>query len=332
MGKLQLAMLAWQYRNQILIGVLFAVLLPGLLFTAVISTVIAGTPMVRDDLIPHYQYEAVNLTAPDGSKVGSDGKIFVIDWQLLAAVDAVKRKQEFEWATGNSVKALAQKWIKEVPDPGGDPCTPGDPHCVCVPTSPLLPGLPAPGIPTVVCSTVPHTTYQLRTLDEVLDELKFTPEQRTHLAAMGPIDTSILCGPAFSPNPLAEFVWPIGGEWQLTDCFGPRVDPVTGEPGYHWGVDIAAPEGTIVRAATGGTVYKAQWMGNYGWLCIVNSPDGTQTWYAHLLGFGVWEGQVIEEGHVIGAVGSTGKSTGPHLHFEIRTDPATPVNPLTYYQ
>ena len=97
----------------------------------------------------------------------------------------------------------------------------------------------------------------------------------------------------------------------------------------HTGTDIAAPMGTAVTAAAAGTVAQAGWNGSYGNCIIINHANGVQTWYAHLSRMNVSVGQQVDTSTVIGNVGSTGNSTGPHLHLEIRIN-GTPVNPQNY--
>ena len=114
---------------------------------------------------------------------------------------------------------------------------------------------------------------------------------------------------------------------RISSRFGPRVHPVTGERHNHAGVDFAAPAGTPVQAVAAGTVRFAGERGGYGNLVIVAHPDGTESWYAHQRDLGVRAGQRVEAGAVLGTVGSTGRSTGPHLHLEVRRGGA-PIDPL----
>jgi len=95
----------------------------------------------------------------------------------------------------------------------------------------------------------------------------------------------------------------------------------------HAGVDLAAPQGSPVTAALDGRVSVAGWAGNYGQLVVVDHPGGTQTRYAHLSRIAVVAGQSVRRGELVGLVGSTGRSTGPHLHFELRQD-GRAVDPL----
>ena len=93
------------------------------------------------------------------------------------------------------------------------------------------------------------------------------------------------------------------------------------------GVDMAAPAGSPIVATMDGVVGKAGWAGGYGWRIDVLHEGGVQTRYAHLSRFNVSEGQAVKQGDVIGFVGSTGDSTGPHLHYEVRVN-GIAVNPL----
>jgi murein DD-endopeptidase MepM/ murein hydrolase activator NlpD len=115
----------------------------------------------------------------------------------------------------------------------------------------------------------------------------------------------------------------------LTDGFGGRQDPFTGEPGTHNAVDISSAVGQAVRAPADGIVVKSEWANGYGNVVYVSHGNGYSTRYGHLSSFAVQPGQHIKRGDIIGYVGSTGRSTGPHLHYEVRLN-NNPVNPLEY--
>ena len=124
-------------------------------------------------------------------------------------------------------------------------------------------------------------------------------------------------GPAMRPL-VSQFnaIWPTSGE--ITTYFG-EVDRLS--PRGHSGLDIAAPEGTPVVAADDGEILKAYWNEDgYGGLVIVGHPSGYETWYGHLDRFDVEKGDQVKRGQELGLMGSTGFSTGPHLHFEVRQD------------
>lgn len=132
------------------------------------------------------------------------------------------------------------------------------------------------------------------------------------------------------------FLWPLAGSYNvLSSLFGPREHPVTHRPGNHSGIDIPAPSGTSIYAAKSGVVITAEkgtggsW--SYGNYVIVSHSDGTSTLYAHMSRIGCKKGDTVKQGQVIGYVGTTGRSTGNHLHFEVRTG-STRVDPVNYFR
>lgn len=121
--------------------------------------------------------------------------------------------------------------------------------------------------------------------------------------------------------------WPVSGT--ITSPFGYRRNPFGGGMEFHQGLDIAAPTGTTVTAAASGTVISAGWYGGYGNYILIDHGGGMATGYGHLSQIFVSSGQQVQKGQAIGAVGSTGASTGPHLHFEVRLS-GKPVDPTGY--
>jgi murein DD-endopeptidase MepM/ murein hydrolase activator NlpD len=111
---------------------------------------------------------------------------------------------------------------------------------------------------------------------------------------------------------------PLDGEIDLVSGFGVRLDPFTRSPAMHTGVDLNAETGDPVRATADGTVTAAGWRGGYGRMVEVDHGNGLTTRYGHLSSVAVRAGQSIRTGQIIGTVGSTGRSTGPHLHYETR--------------
>jgi murein DD-endopeptidase MepM/ murein hydrolase activator NlpD len=111
--------------------------------------------------------------------------------------------------------------------------------------------------------------------------------------------------------------------------FGWRIHPILGYRRFHAGLDFAASYGSMIRAADSGTVIFAGWYGGYGKAVIIDHGKGITTLYGHSSELYVAEGQTVQKGQAIAAVGSTGLSTGPHLHFEVRRD-GTPVDPANY--
>ncbi len=115
----------------------------------------------------------------------------------------------------------------------------------------------------------------------------------------------------------------------LTSAYGWRIHPITGKESFHNGVDLANVQGTPIYAAKSGTVTVATYNGVYGYYVQINHGDGFSTLYGHLTHYVVSEGQNVSAGQVIGYMGSTGWSTGPHLHFTIYYNGGT-VNPMNY--
>jgi murein DD-endopeptidase MepM/ murein hydrolase activator NlpD len=120
-------------------------------------------------------------------------------------------------------------------------------------------------------------------------------------------------------------IWPTHG-W-LTGTFGGRSDPFTGEPGYHQGIDISTDKGQPIVAPADGTVESAAYTGDYGNLITLKHRFGLATRYGHLSAFAVKAGDQVKRGDTIGYVGSTGRSTGAHLHYEILVNGQL-INPL----
>ncbi|HKI26349.1 MAG TPA: M23 family metallopeptidase [Candidatus Sulfotelmatobacter sp.] len=125
----------------------------------------------------------------------------------------------------------------------------------------------------------------------------------------------------------APNLWPVEG--QVTGSFGERIDPFNGEGAFHSGVDISSAYGHPVVAPADGVVTFSDNMGGYGKAIIIDHSNGISTRYGHLSGFAVTAGQAVHRGDVIGYVGASGRSTGPHLHYEVRIND-TPVNPYKY--
>lgn len=115
----------------------------------------------------------------------------------------------------------------------------------------------------------------------------------------------------------------------LSAGFGSRPDPFTGTAEFHTGLDISAPSGHRIVAPANGTVVRAGWENGYGRFVQLAHGFGITTYYAHMEAVRVSEGQRVRRGDLIGLVGSTGRSTGPHLHYEVLVD-GKPVNPLDF--
>lgn len=173
-------------------------------------------------------------------------------------------------------------------------------------------------------------------LDDVLAE-QLADDLRSSLpeGLRGEVPSRPAAAPAWAPGPAqwrrhAQGGVDHHGDVRVTSGFGQRVHPMTGRQTHHDGVDVAAPRGTAIPVGRAGVVVRAEKAGGYGNLLVVDHGDGVQTRYAHCDRLDVVPGQKVEAGQVIGTVGSTGRSTGPHLHFEVRiedraVDPSKPT-------
>lgn len=127
-----------------------------------------------------------------------------------------------------------------------------------------------------------------------------------------------------------KFIWPVPGYSRISSPFGPRT--LWGRYDYHLGIDIPAPSGTNIYAAAAGEVLISAWHYSYGYYCLIDHGDGYATLYAHNSQLLVSAGQIVEQGQHIAEMGTTGSSSGNHLHFEVRvngkvTDPQQYVSP-----
>ncbi|HXH06366.1 MAG TPA: M23 family metallopeptidase [Vicinamibacterales bacterium] len=167
-----------------------------------------------------------------------------------------------------------------------------------------------PGLAAALTS--PESTFGLLrdlllAIETRLEGLRYGVERRRALAAATPS------------------IWPVAG-W-LSSAFGTRPDPFTGEPTFHAGLDISADRGTPVVATADGTVASAGYQGPYGNLVVIAHAFGLETRYGHLARIAVRPGQAVRRGEIIGFVGSTGRSTSSHLHYEVWLNNRM-INPL----
>lgn len=189
--------------------------------------------------------------------------------------------------------------------------------------------------------TVPETILEIsithKTPEEMARQYNFNFRQNEYLSLMSEPENKNLWaellggfvgggGEIMDPNTdwegIGIFQWPLPQNYTITSLFGYREDPFTGEISYHGGTDIAAPGGTPILAAADGTVSIANgtdsWGGSYGYHVKIGHADSFETLYAHCSSICVTEGQQVKQGEVIAYVGTTGSSTGNHLHFEVR--------------
>ncbi|MGB2675809.1 MAG: M23 family metallopeptidase [Candidatus Acidiferrum sp.] len=137
----------------------------------------------------------------------------------------------------------------------------------------------------------------------------------------------LLPASAFADSSYTPSIWPVLGH--ITDGFGERLDPFSGEGAFHTGVDVGADYGAPVHVTADGMVLDAGQHSGYGRVVIVDHGFGLTTWYAHLSSYAVITGTRVKRGEVIGYTGISGRSTGPHVHYEVRMNNA-PVNPWRY--
>ena len=189
-------------------------------------------------------------------------------------------------------------------------------------------GKPAAATPTAT-STLLDTSGGSPSYVQTLDQLTalrssaLSGHMRRALEPLfGTADSADWGSSADAPN-----LWPVQG--LITSSFGEREDPFNGEGAFHKGIDISAGMGQPVRAPADGTVLMAGPASGYGQEVMIDHGHGIHTIYGHLSGFAVTAGQDVRRGDVIGYVGSEGRSTGPHLHYEVRIHD-TPVNPHKY--
>ena len=123
-----------------------------------------------------------------------------------------------------------------------------------------------------------------------------------------------------------NYLWPLPGYYRLTSLFGYRIHPITGKAHSHTGIDIPAPGGTPIQACKSGQVVTSAYHYSYGNYVVIDHGNGNSTLYAHMSSRAVSEGQMVSQGQTIGYVGTTGSSTGNHLHLEVR-DNYTRVDP-----
>ena len=142
----------------------------------------------------------------------------------------------------------------------------------------------------------------------------------------GQIGPSTFPGMLSDPNAIPS-IWPVRG--RVTAGFGERMDPFSGEQAFHPGIDIADPYGTDILATGDGLVIEAEPDAGYGRSILIDHGDGITTRYAHLSKIFVVVGEQVKQGEIIGAIGMSGRTTGPHLHYEVRIH-GIPVNPSRF--
>lgn len=164
-------------------------------------------------------------------------------------------------------------------------------------------------------------------IESSLDQFHFLVRNVNMVTMVDESGAGLLPGRLPAHSDLVPSIWPVIG--RITSSFGEREDPFNDQPAFHPGIDIAAPYGTPVHATADGVVVFAGREEGYGRIVIIDDGFGISTCFAHLSGFNTAVGDQVLRDEVIGYVGDSGWSTGPHLHYEVRID-NTPVNPWRY--
>lgn len=152
-------------------------------------------------------------------------------------------------------------------------------------------------------------------------------QKNASLVTLSTANARVLPNPDMIALGIVPTLWPVVGE--ITGHFGERLDPFSGEGAFHAGIDIASHYGDAIRATADGVVINAERHTGYGRLVVIDHGFGVTTWYGHMSAFNVQVGMHVKRGDVIGYEGESGRSTGPHLHYEVRIY-NTPVNPWRY--
>lgn len=183
---------------------------------------------------------------------------------------------------------------------------------------------------TEMQATLANVNEEIATLDALQEEEEMAAEEARRLeeeaARLAAQKFNVGSGQIAGAISAGGWTHPLPGS-RVSSEYGSRTDPISGKvSAYHSGIDLAAPMGTPVGAAKAGTVAYVGWYGTGGNAVIVNHGDGVRTVYMHLSGFNTYVGESVQPGQCIAYVGSTGRSTGPHLHFNVEIN-KTPINP-----
>jgi murein DD-endopeptidase MepM/ murein hydrolase activator NlpD len=171
----------------------------------------------------------------------------------------------------------------------------------------------------------PQSTHET-SYDHSLEEFTFLESNSPHISLVAG-GMSLLPAPGLGQTAFVPTLWPVIG--RITGSFGERLDPFSGEGAFHTGVDISSQYGDGVHAGGDGVVTNAEVHAGYGRLVVVDHGFGVSTWYGHLSSFSVAPGMRVHRGDLLGYVGVSGRTTGPHVHYEVRINGA-PVNPMRY--
>ena len=315
-------------------GIFFAAAAPGEGAMTVQEAVALLTEEYRDRL------EEISQTVPhDREEITANDDVYYIQWQNVLAVFAATAAGD---ANGMSVSFIEESQLDALRQ------TMWDMNGIACSTYTEEIEVPVENPPEdeeeeeePQTRTVPRTVLVIslehKTPEEMRQEYRMTSRQEEYLTLLFDPDTQQLWGEllgGFAAGSLDGEIltpggsfdegclqWPLPVAGSITSPQGYRIDPITGQISYHSGTDIAAPNGTPILAAADGTVVTANgvdnWGGSYGYYVKLDHGNGLQTLYAHCQAICVTTGQQVQAGQVIGYVGSTGRSTGNHLHFEV---------------
>lgn len=318
---------------KVLLGVIGAVMLVLIVVVTIPVMIFTHVPLAKNTNHVEFYENAVNQVYLETN--------VMLNWQTLMAVDAVLLEQDFDKSSDKVAYETAMRFIREEEILVQQTCFQpyhvvddyGNVSTIWIPYD---------------CSYI-EIHYFAKSIDEVLEDLiregKLRREQIEDVKRYMTLDISFLkeeAGYDFLPGgnlPPANFVpvermydWPTPGINRVTSAFGLRIDPVSKNYlGFHNGIDIGAPTGAEVVAIQSGTIVYAERRGNAGNAIKIQHEDGSESLYFHLSAFSVKEGDQVQRGQLIGLVGNTGRTTGPHLHFEM-VMMGRKVDPLAYYQ
>ena len=227
-------------------------------------------------------------------------------------------------ALGDRLAGVAGLKPQELPSKRrpGEREAPGSP----APQDSILDGKSVPGRGGAESTSMPSRDLSVDEFATLLERLTRQVDQRTD-------QLSVLESLLIQSSATLKFLpseSPIPDGWYSSN-FGYRIDPITGQKSYHEGIDFPALAGTPILAAASGKVINAEWHGEYGKMVDIDHGNGLVSRYAHASSINVHEGDLVVRGQRIGQVGTTGRSTGPHLHFEVRLNVA-PQNPARFLQ
>lgn len=240
---------------------------------------------------------------------------FTLTWREIIAMDSAILNQNFKKVKVNEVKKLANKFVvRDVRYEGA-----GDSKVAII-------TITTRDFETVLNEIVDDNEKLLKDEEDILLAINI---YETLMNIDGDGDYNYVVGEIFPSETNGELAWPVPGNTRISSYFVERVHPIFGYKHKHTGIDIPAPIGNPVIAANDGIVVESRLMGGYGNAIKIDHGDGVVTLYGHNSKLIAKKGEKVKRGQVIAQIGSTGNSTGPHCHFEVRVN-GTYVNPLSW--